>query len=76
MENDINMYLLLSGGTKLIMNKIIWQSYSGLEMLLLCTLWTLTLYASATYKPKFACCSVKLNGEEKLVISPMPRLFH
>ena len=28
-------------------------------------------------KNKFAsCCSVKLNGEEKLVVSPIPRLFH
>ena len=27
-------------------------------------------------KQKFTCCSVKLNGEEKLVISPIPRLFH
>ena len=27
-------------------------------------------------KNKFACCSVKLNGEEKLVVSPIPRLFY
>ena len=25
---------------------------------------------------RFACCSVKLNGVDKLVVSPIPRLFH
>ena len=25
---------------------------------------------------KFACCSMKINDAEKLVISPIPRLFH
>ena len=27
-------------------------------------------------KNRFACCSIKLNGEEKLVVSPIPRLFY
>ena len=25
---------------------------------------------------KFACCSMKINGVDKLVISPIPRSFH
>ena len=25
---------------------------------------------------KFACCSMKINDAEKLVVSPIPRLFH
>ena len=76
MENDINMYLLLSGGTKLIINKIILAILLGFGNAMIMYTVDPPLYASATYKPKVACCSAKLNGEEKLVISLMLRLFH
>ena len=72
------MHLLLCGGTNLTMTKDILANLPRFRNPLI----TLKPCGPALFMPeqriwqKFACCSMKINEAEKLVITPIPRLFH
>ena len=69
----MSMHWLLSGGTRVIATKIITE------------VWNYSNYVHfgpAMFMPvqriknRFACCSIKFNGEEKLVVSLIAKLFY
>ena len=73
----MSIHWLLSGGTRVVATKIIMENPTEV--------WKYSNYVHfgpAMFMPvqriknRFACCSVKFNGEEKLVVSLIPRLFY